>query len=251
VKSVSQIARLTGETIAMQDQHPYPAPERRKAMDVIVSLLPVEGAQIVDVGCGDGALVRALTKRGAHVTGVEILDDALNRARAAQPVRDERYIKGVGENLPMHNDSVDAVIFMNSLHHVPIPHMAKALAEAARVLKPGGLALIHEPEPRGGYFELTKLVDDETEVRAAALKALKSVRELEPVDEVFYLNPVKHEDYQSFADRMAGVDPTRSTLIRTEDARLRALFQASGEQRDGAWWFDLPIRINLLRKPDQ
>jgi len=250
-KTVSQIARLTGETIVMQDQHSQPAPERRKAMDVIASLLPVEGAHIVDVGCGDGALVRALTKRGANVTGIEILDEALNRARAAQPIRDERYIKGVGENLPMHNDSVDAVIFMNSLHHIPIPHMEKALAEAARVLKPGGLALIHEPEPRGGYFELTKLVDDETEVRAAALKALKSVRVLEAVDEVFYLNPVKHEDYQSFADRMAGVDPTRSTLIRTEDARLRALFQTSGEQRDGAWWFDLPIRINLLRKPAQ
>jgi ubiquinone/menaquinone biosynthesis C-methylase UbiE len=220
-------------------------------MDVITSLLPLEDAQIVDVGCGDGALVRALTRRGAHVTGVEILDDALKRARAATPAGDERYLKGVGENLPMHNDSVDAVIFMNSLHHVPIPHMAKALAETARVLKPGGLALIHEPEPAGGYFELTKLVDDETEVRAAALKALASVQVLEHVDEVFYLNPVKHENYQSFADRMAGVDPTRSTLIRTEDSRLRALFQISGEQRDGAWWFDLPIRINLLRKPNQ
>jgi ubiquinone/menaquinone biosynthesis C-methylase UbiE len=250
-KSVSQKARLTGETNAMPNQPSRPAPERRKAMDVIASLLPLEGAHIVDVGCGDGSLVRALTKRGAHVTGVEILDEALNRARAAEPAGDERYLKGVAENLPMHNDSVDAVIFMNSLHHVPVSHMAKALAETARVLKPGGLALIHEPEPRGGYFELTKLVDDETEVRAAALKALKSVQVLEPVDEVFYLNPVKHEDYQSFADRMAGVDPTRSTLIRTEESKLRTLFHSSGEQRDDAWWFDLPIRINLLRKPNQ
>jgi ubiquinone/menaquinone biosynthesis C-methylase UbiE len=234
----------------MPERPSRPAPERRKAMDVITSLLPLEGAQIVDVGCGDGSLVRALTKRGAHVTGIEILDDALKRARAAIPAGDERYLKGVGENLPMHNDSVDAVVFMNSLHHVPIPHMAKALAETARVLKPGGLALIHEPEPVGGYFELTKLVDDETEVRAAALKALESVRDLEHVDEVFYLNPVKHENYQSFADRMAGIDPTRSTLIRTEDARLRALFHSSGEHRDDAWWFDQPTRINLLRKPN-
>ena len=61
----------------MPERLSRPAPERRKAMDVITSLLPLEGAQIVDVGCGDGSLVRALTKRGARVTGIEILDDAL------------------------------------------------------------------------------------------------------------------------------------------------------------------------------
>ena len=55
------------------------------------------------------------------MTGVEILDDALNRARAAQPARDERYIKGVAENLPMHNDSVDAVISMDGLRRSPSP----------------------------------------------------------------------------------------------------------------------------------
>ena len=71
------------------------------------------------------------------------------------------------------------------------------------------------------------------------------------MDEVFYLNPVKHENYQSFADRMAGVDPTRSTLIRTKELAAARPVPSSGEQRDGAWWFDLPIRINLLRKPNQ
>ena len=115
-------------------------------MDVIASLLPIEGAHIVDVGCGDGSLVRALTKRGAHVTGVEILDDALNRARAAQPVGDERYLKGVGENLPMHNDSVDAVIFMNSLHHIPIPHMAQGAGRGGAGAEAGRPC----PDPRAG-----------------------------------------------------------------------------------------------------
>ena len=75
---------------------------------------------------------------------------------------------------------------------------------------------------------------------------------LEPVDEMFYLNPVKHEDYQSFADRMAGVDPTR---LHPDSARkmpgCAPCSDSSGEQRDGAWWFDQPIRINLLRKPSQ
>ena len=66
--------------MAMPDQPSQPAPERRKPMDVIASLLPLEGAHIVDVGCGDGSLVRALDRNGAPMSrGMEILDDALNR----------------------------------------------------------------------------------------------------------------------------------------------------------------------------
>ncbi|WP_323378404.1 class I SAM-dependent methyltransferase [Skermanella mucosa] len=227
------------------------SPRRLKAMDLIPDLIPLAGARIVDVGCGEGALVRALARRGAQVVGVEILDEALSKARKAEPVGGERYLKGVGEDLPLPDNSADAVIFMNSLHHVPAAHMGKALREAARVLKPGGLALVNEPEPTGGYFELTRLLDDETEVRALAHAAVKAVDALEQVDELFYLNPVKHEDYQSFADRMAGIDPTRSRLIRTRDAELRDLFETIGERREGAWWFDQPARINLLRKPTQ
>jgi ubiquinone/menaquinone biosynthesis C-methylase UbiE len=218
-------------------------------LDVIADIIPLAGARVVDVGCGEGALARALAKRGAHVTGVEILDEALSKARAAAPVAGERFLKGVGEDLPLPDNDADAVIFLNSLHHVPGAHMDKALREAARVLKPGGIAIVHEPEPTGGYFELTKLVDDETEVRAQAHAAIKAVRVLESADELFYFNPVRLDDYEGFANRMAGVDPTRSTLIRDRDAELRALFDSVAERREGAFWFDQPIRVNLLRKP--
>jgi len=63
---------------------------------------------------------------------------------------------------------------MKSFHHLPVAAMRPALTEAARVLAPGGRLVAVEPLPEGTFFELTRLADDETEVRAAAYAALKS-----------------------------------------------------------------------------
>ena len=151
----------------------------------------------------------------------------------------------------MRNDSVDAVVFMNSLHHVPIPHMAKALAETARVLKPGGLALIHEPEPVGGYFELTKLVDDETEEQGRGPESA-------PIGS--RSGTCGRNVLPQSAEARALPELCRSHGRRRPDPphpdwygrcpAARPLPQL-GEHRDDAWWFDQPIRINLLRKPSQ
>src|ERR1700720_4419682 len=91
-----------------------------KHLDRLAALVPVEGRRIVDVGCGDGALVRALARRGGKVTGLEIDARALGPALSAPTVADERYLEGRAEALPLADRSVDMVVFFNSLHHVPI-----------------------------------------------------------------------------------------------------------------------------------
>src|SRR5581483_9176422 len=53
-------------------------------LDVLERLVPVSGRDVVDVGCGGGALVRALAARGARMTGVEISESQL-----AAAVRDD------------------------------------------------------------------------------------------------------------------------------------------------------------------
>jgi 16S rRNA A1518/A1519 N6-dimethyltransferase RsmA/KsgA/DIM1 with predicted DNA glycosylase/AP lyase activity len=63
-----------------------------KHLDRLHALVPVEGRRIVDVGCGDGALVRALTRRGGKLTGIEIDARALAPALASPIVADERYL---------------------------------------------------------------------------------------------------------------------------------------------------------------
>lgn len=227
-------------------------PPRRKALEIIVERIPLAGKRVVDVGCGDGGFARGLAGHGAHVTGVECGVEMLARARAAAPVADEVYVEGVGEALPLPDGAADIVAFMNSLHHVPAPYMGKALEEAARVLAPGGLALVNEPVADGDFFQLTRLVEDETEVRAAALAALARAvagGRFRVEAEILYLNPVRFADFDAFAMRMGLIDPTRKALVTANATLLRERFETlSAAGPDGARYFDQPARLYVLRK---
>src|SRR5690349_2536994 len=153
---------------AMEADDDLAALPRRRHLEVMRELLVLPGSRIVDVGCGDGALARTLTREGARVIGIEAGPEALAAARAAPPVNDETYLEGRAEDLPLPDASADIVVFMNSLHHVPAARQRKALDEAARVLVPGGALYIVEPIAAGNYFELGKPVEDETAVRSHA-----------------------------------------------------------------------------------
>lgn len=228
-----------------------PEPVRRRALDVIADHVGLAGKRIVDVGCGEGGLVRALVQCGASVVGVECGTEMLARARAAEPAGDERYVEGVGQALPLPDGEADVVVFMNSLHHVPMPHMAAALAEAARVLAPGGLALVNEPIADGDFFQLTRLVEDEEEVRAAALAAVRGACAaglFAERSEIVYLNPVRMDSYEAFAVRMGLIDAARKALVAEMEPLLRARFHELAQPRDGAFFFDQPARLNILAK---
>lgn len=220
-------------------------------LQVIDDLLDVTGRRVVDIGCGDGGLVREMTGRGGHVTGIEIDDRALARARAAPPAGDERYAVGRGEDLPFDDRSLDVAIFFNSLHHVPVPRQEAALAEAARVLVPQGLLYVAEPIAAGSSFELVKPIDDETGIRAAALAALRAAESsglFERLDERLYLTHVRHSDVAGFVAKTTAVDPARAAAVEAEGAALEERFHRLGRRTDEGWVFDQPMRATLLAK---
>src|ERR1700741_301837 len=105
---------------------------------MLEQLVPPAGKDIVDVGCGGGALVRALSDRGARVTGVEISQSQMAGAVEQDDGRGARYLGGRAEPLPLDDASADPVVFMRSFHHVPVADLGAALAEARRVIRPGG-----------------------------------------------------------------------------------------------------------------
>ena len=101
---------------------------RRESTDVVREFLSLPDARVLDVGCGDGSLVRMMVREGAQATGLEISDSQLARARAESPVGGESYRVGRAEALPFEGKIFDVVVFFNSLHHVPIEFQEKALA---------------------------------------------------------------------------------------------------------------------------
>ena len=210
----------------------------------------VAGRHVVDVGCGTGALVRRLAELGARVVGVETGDAPLDLARAASPVNGERYVKGGGEDLPLASASADLVVFLYSLHHVPVPRQHEALAEAARVLRPGGRLHVAEPAAEGPYFEVLRWVDDETAVRAAALEALHDAADfgLRLVEESVYTHLARFTDFEGFRQSAVLVDPVRAAALPAVEATVRAAFAAHGRaDRDGVA-FAQPVRVFHFHK---
>jgi SAM-dependent methyltransferase len=226
------------------------APTTRSPRDVLDEILPAGDPVVVDVGCGDGALVRHLARRGARAIGVEVGAEPLRRARAHEPVGGERYEQAGAQALPLDDGVADAVVFANSLHHVPPGLLDTALGEAARVLRAGGLLYIQEPLAEGPYFELLRPVDDETAVRAAAHAAIGRAGRhgLRHEREVRFDNAVVHADFESFRDRVVLADAARAAAFAPIEAELRARFEATAERDDGGFRFLQPMRVDLLRR---
>jgi len=228
-------------------------PPRRKHLDVLKEHFQLPGTRLLDVGCGDGSLVRALTREGARVAGLEINAEALAPARAERPEGDEDYVEGRGEALPFPAASFDAVIFFNSLHHVPATHHRAALAEAARVLRPGGAVWVVEPIAAGKYFELARPLEDETEIRAAAYDAIREAArgpDLRQERELRYRHPLQFKDFSVWAKRFIAVDPARRPLLERHYDELARRFEEFGERGPDGYHFDLEARANLLRRAD-
>ncbi len=99
-----------------------------------------------DLGCGTGQVTAALAPFVAQVIAVDRSNDMLAEAR--ERVRDLANVdlrRGELEALPIQDSALDAATLILVLHHLPDP--AEALAEAARVLRPGGRLLICDMLP--------------------------------------------------------------------------------------------------------
>ena len=115
------------------------------AWRALLGLLP-DTWVVGDLGCGTGVVMSILAPHVARVIGVDASDEMLAAATsrlADVPNAEVRH--GALESLPVADATLDAATLMLVLHHIPSP--ALALAEAARVLKPGGRLLIVDMAP--------------------------------------------------------------------------------------------------------
>jgi SAM-dependent methyltransferase len=90
------------------------------------------GDPVADVGCGTGISTRLFAERGLDVVGIEPNPDMLGEARAAGGAR---YLPGEAGATGLEDASVALVVVAQALHWF---ELEPALAEFARILKPGG-----------------------------------------------------------------------------------------------------------------
>lgn len=118
-----------------------------------VESLP-DGARVLDLGCGNGRHTRVAAGRHLPTVGLDLSRRLLSHARRAVASPSANWMEGVVEHLPLKDGSVDAVLALAVIHHVRgRANRIQALRECARVLRPGGRALLSvwsRDQPRFG-----------------------------------------------------------------------------------------------------
>jgi SAM-dependent methyltransferase len=224
-----------------------PLPIRRHT-DVLRETVPLAGRTVLEVGCGAGRLLAWLAKAGADPIGLD--PDPAQLARARAEATGVPLVAGVGEALPFASGRIDLVLCFNSLHHVPLALQWQALAEAARVLATGGELLVVEPLPAGDYFALLQPLEDETEVRKEAFRALhaSATLGLRMAREAFYDTRIVEPSWAATRARFLAANPARAAVLAHIEPELERLFSELGEPAEAGRAFSQPMRLNLLRR---
>jgi ubiquinone/menaquinone biosynthesis C-methylase UbiE len=217
----------------------------------LASLVPLEGANLLELGCGGAEFTRRLLARTGvkAVTALEV-DRIQHRLNLESP-SDARLTFGYGgaEAIPFDDQTFDGVMMMKSLHHVPVPSMGQAFREMRRVLKPGGWVYISEPLYAGPLNDIIKLFHDEGTVRAAAYEALRdATREglLEQVSEHRFEMPRHYKGYDDFVAKHVETTHSQKSYPPEVAAEVRRRLEAHLTPQGAD--FMSPMRANLLRR---
>ncbi|HET6299397.1 MAG TPA: class I SAM-dependent methyltransferase [Kribbella sp.] len=102
----------------------------------VLDVLPAS-ADVLDLGCGNGIPVaRSLATAGHHVTGVDISEVQIDRARELVPAAN--FICADATSLGFPDASFDAVVSFYALIHVPVEEQLPLIQQIAAWLRPGG-----------------------------------------------------------------------------------------------------------------
>jgi ubiquinone/menaquinone biosynthesis C-methylase UbiE len=212
---------------------------------LLTTVGPVQGARVIDIGCGEGQMTRALANQGAQVTGYDPF--IAETAPAELGAGSFRLAKAAADAIPESDHAADLVLFVFSLHHVPAAKLEGALAEARRLLRPSGRLYVAEPLAQGPHQYVMELFHDETAVRKVAAEALaRFARPRFAADQIATYTDVRsYPDFDAFSERMiANMRFNGYTREAVLAPAVRRRFDEAYAANGGR--FDQPVRIDCF-----
>jgi ubiquinone/menaquinone biosynthesis C-methylase UbiE len=193
-------------------------PERvyQRLADVLVAASPVglAGRVVADVGAGTGVAGRSIARAGGHPIALDLAEGMLRVEQSARPAA----VVADARRLPLASGSCGGVVAAFTYNHVPDPELA--LADAARVVAPGGVVLA------SAYA-----ADDTHPVKAAVEEA---------VAEVGWVAPAWHGDLKAHSiPVLASIEGARRASeaagLDADVQRVEVAFPELGPRELVAW----------------
>lgn len=103
---------------------------------LLLQHVPAAASRVLDVGCGEGMLVRQLSKLSHHVTGIDSDGPSIARAKELTTAGNVSFVLGDVMSHPFEHGSFDAIFSVATLHHLDT---GAALQRLASLLEPGGV----------------------------------------------------------------------------------------------------------------
>jgi ubiquinone/menaquinone biosynthesis C-methylase UbiE len=219
-------------------------------IELMERLLSFDEALVLELGCGRAGITRQLAQAHPDCSFVATeVDSVQHEKNLTLPVPNIEFRLEGAQSIAEPDQSVDIVLMLKSLHHVPQAIMPQAMSELARVLKPGGVAYFSEPVYQGEFNALMSLIHDEKRVREMAFKAIRSLaqrQEMELLGQYFLNVPGLYPSWEDFESRFLKVTHTRLEIDELRYRRIKAEFMK--HMGPGGAEFLKPHRIDLLRK---
>jgi ubiquinone/menaquinone biosynthesis C-methylase UbiE len=181
------------------------------------------GGALLDVACGPGVVTAAVAPQAASVVAFDATEPMLDKARARcakAGLRNVTFRQGDAEHLPFADAQFDGVVTRLAIHHFANP--GRALDEMARVLRPGGAAVIvdvvsSENAAESKLHNAIERLRDPSHVRmlpASELDAGIAAAGLRDLNGSTWEQPRELEEWMRIVNDPARVDPIR-TIVRT------------------------------------
>jgi 2-polyprenyl-3-methyl-5-hydroxy-6-metoxy-1,4-benzoquinol methylase len=154
--------RRVGDTVAIPGQYQHEATHRgfaaqrfwhQKRFEACLELLaPGPGMRVLDVGCGSGVFADQVARtEGVSVMAVDANADAVRFATSTYGRPGLEVRRGHVDELDLADRSFDRISFLEVIEHVHEPQARAALADFARLLRPGGRLVISTPNARSAW----------------------------------------------------------------------------------------------------